>query len=144
MNILNALMEIADNVPPKDFYHSMTKYDRTAWSHPQEYGFHHHADKSQYHGVFATTDGRGKVFKNGLEDGSAIYSCEFDPENLLDKDERYDQILTAVKASNLSCWNYVNPSEFETCKDPCYTVVHSKTPGVIEIHVRQDFHPSVR
>jgi len=120
----------------------MTKLNRIFAGYPQEYGFHHHHDKKEFHGTFVTRDGRGKVFKKAHADGSAVYTCEFEPENLLDKKARHEQILDAVKASSPSNWSFVSMSAFKKCKDPCYAVVHAKTPGKVDIHVYQDLPPS--
>jgi len=142
MKILELLTEAKH---PKDFFHAMTKLSRIFAGYPQEYGFHHHHDKKEYHGKFATTDGRGLVFKAPHADGSATYSCKFEDENLLDKDERRKQVLDAVKASAPSDWNYVSMTTFKKCKDPCFAVVHHpKNPKVVNVHVKHDFHPSIK
>jgi len=144
MKLLLELLNLSEMKYPKDFFHSMTKLSRIFAGYPQEYGFHHHHDKKEFHGTFCTRDCRGKVFKKQSEDNSACYTCEFEPENLLDKHTRHEQILDAVRASTPSHWNYVSMTTFKKCKDPCFTVVHSKTPGKVAIHVRHDFHPSIK
>jgi hypothetical protein len=144
MNLLRELLELSENEHEKDFYHSLTKYDRTSWSHAQEYGFHHHSNKGEYHGIFCTQDGRGKVFKKSLPDNCATYTCQYDDDNLLDKHQRLAQILTAVKQSCPSTWEFVSPSTYPKCKDACFTVMPAKGHGDVDIHVRQDLHPSTK
>lgn len=143
MNLLQELLRFSEDAEQeKDFFHMLTKFDRTAWSHAQDYGFHHHLDKSEYHGRFATDDCSGKVFKKAHPDGSATYTCQFDEGNLLDEYQRLEQILIAVKASSLGRWVFVPLSTYKTCKDPCFTVIRGSKPGDVDICVRQDLHPA--
>jgi len=143
MNILQELLLLSE-AAQLDFFHALTKYDRTAWSHPQDYGFHHHSDKTKFHGVFTTQDGRGKVYKEPHKDGSATYTCKFDEDNLLDKHQRLAQVLDAVKHSSPSTWDLVSPAEYKVSTEPCFIVVHGRASGTVEFHVKQDMHPSIK
>jgi len=145
MNILEQLLELSETKKhPKDFFHALTKLSRIFAGQPQEYGFHHHHDKTKYHGTFCTRDTRGKVYKKDMPNNSAVYTCKFEKENLIDKHLRHEEILEAVKASSPQSWSFVNMSTFKKCKDPCYAVEHGKSKGDIDIHVRQDIHPAIK
>jgi hypothetical protein len=145
MNILEQLLKLSEEESKKDFFHAMTQLSRIFAGYPQEYGFHHHCDKKEYHGTFATRDGRGKVFKTQGANGSAKYACEFNEDNLLDQHDRLAQVLDAVRASTPSLWNYVAPKHYNTDSvDPNFSVTHSKTPGIIDINVSPDCHPSIK
>ena len=128
---------------PLDFFHGLTKLSRIFAGYPQEYGFHHHCNKDEYHGTFVTKDCRGKVYKQPYN-GSAVYTCKFDDENLHDKHTRHEQVTDAVKASAPSVWNNVSHEDFKNTNEPCYCVIHGENPGDIEFHVHQDFHPSIK
>lgn len=56
MKILEQLLLISESKKPKDFFHAMTKLSRIFAGYPQEYGFHPHSNKKEFHGIFATRD----------------------------------------------------------------------------------------
>jgi len=143
MELLNELLQLLEHDHPKDFFHAMTKLSRVFKGYPQEYGFHHHHDKGEFHGTFVTRDARGRVEKQEHSDGSAVYTCIFDENNLHDDLLRHEQVLDAVRASSPSHWDFLPQSTYKKCEDPCFTVVSGKN-RTVEIHVKHDFHPSIR
>ena len=141
MKLQELFLEVEEQ--PKDFFHGMTLLSRIFAGYPQEYGFHHHHNKQEYHGKFATRDCRGKVYKTPKESNTATYECICNADNLMDKHDRHSQILEAVKASSPPGWNFVSLTTFNNSEDPCYAVEHSDN-DTIFIHVRHDFHASIK
>lgn len=126
---------------PKDFFHALTMYNRIRAGYPQEFGFHHHADKDQHYGVFATHQSRGKVFKTQYGK-NAGYHCMVDENNLLDPEAAFEEFYRTTRISAHPYWKMVGTLEsFETEKDPCFLVLPIK--GGALIRVKHDDHPLV-